>query len=262
MRLSSIHVYPVKGARGIAYDQADVLFGGLRHDRRFMIVKSDGSFLTQRSHPRLALVTTAIEGDALVLGAAGSSTRIPLAPDTHHEWRRHVHVWHDAVEAVEVHGDVAAMLSEHLGETCQLVFMPDDVIRPVDPRYANASDRVGFADGFPVLLAATASLAELNGRLEQPVPMDRFRPNLVVEGGAAWDEDRHEHAWVGDLPFRMPKRCSRCQVTTIDQATAEVTNEPLRTLARYRRVGNNVYFAQNLIPDREGVVRVGDDVRY
>ena len=260
MRLSSIHVYPVKGARGITHERADVLFGGLRHDRRFMVVNDDGKFITQREHPRLALVTTALDGEALVLGAAGSLVRIPLAPEGH--GRRHVRIWHDAVEAIEIHGDATGALSEHLGVKCQLVFMPADVVRPVDPRFANAGDRVGFADGFPILLAATSSLAELNGRLETPIPMDRFRPNLVVDGGDAFEEDRHDHVWVGNLPLRMPKRCSRCQVTTIDQETAQVTNEPLRTLARYRRVANNVYFAQNLIPDREGVVAVGDAVRY
>ena len=260
MKLSSIHVYPVKGARGIALDRADVLFGGLRHDRRFMVVTDDGMFITQREHPRLALVTTAIEGDALILGAAGSIVRLPVAPEG--RGRRHVHVWHDAVEAVEVHGDAAGALSEHLGVKCQLVFMPVDVIRPVDPRFSNAGDRVGFADGFPVLLAASASLDELNGRLEVPISMNRFRPNLVVGGGDAFEEDRHDEAWVGDLRFRMPKRCARCPVTTIDQLTAEVSREPLRTLSRYRRIANNVYFAQNLIPDREGAVTVGDAIRY
>jgi len=153
-------------------------------------------------------------------------------------------------------------VSSLLGWHCTLVFMPDSVVRPVDPQYASPEDRVGFADGFPVLLAARASLDDLNARLATPVPMDRFRPNLAVEGGAAFDEERHARAVVGELAFRMPKGCARCQVTTVDQATAQVGVEPLRTLARYRTVANKVYFAQNLIPDAEGSVAVGDDVRY
>lgn len=260
MHLAEIHVYPVKSARGIALERSDVLAGGLRHDRRFMFVDAHGKFITQREHPRLALVTTAIDGDALLLGAEASAVRVPLHPErgTH----RHVKVWHDAVDAIEVAAEASAMVSSFLGAHCTLVFMQDHVVRPVDPRYALASDRVGFADGFPVLLASRASLAELNGRLEQPVPMNRFRPNLVVEGGAAFDEDRHERAVVGALTFRMPKRCARCTITTVDQVTAEVGAEPLRTLARYRREGNNVYFAQNLVPDAEGLVAVGDVVSY
>jgi uncharacterized protein YcbX len=260
MQLAEIHLYPVKGARGIALPRADVLAGGLRHDRRFMLVDEDGTFLTQREHPRLALVTTAIASDSLVIGAGDASAVVPLAPADGAP--RRVRIWRDAVEAVEVEGDASALLSAFLGRRCALVFMPDQVVRPVDPRYASPGDRVGFADGYPVLLAARASLDELNGRLAAPVPMNRFRPNLVVAGGAAFDEDRHERAIVGELSFRMPKRCERCQVTTVDQATAEVGVEPLRTLAGYRKAANSVYFAQNLIPDGEGAVAVGDAVRY
>ncbi len=260
MRLTEIHVYPVKGARGIALTRSHVLVGGLRHDRRFMLVDEHGKFISQREHRRLALVTTAIDGDALVIGAGEDRARVPLGPEgTAH---RRVRIWHDAVDALEVAGEASALVSSFLGSRCALVFMPDQVVRPVDPRYALPQDRVGFADGFPVLLAAQASLDDLNAQLDTPVPMDRFRPNLVVAGGAAFDEDRHERVVVGGIAFRMPKRCERCVVTTVDQATAEVGVEPLRTLARYRRVGNSVYFAQNLVPDAEGEVAVGDAVAY
>jgi uncharacterized protein YcbX len=260
VRLASIHVYPLKGARGIALDRSEVLRGGLRHDRRFMLVGADGAMITQREHPRLALVTTAIEHGALVLGAPSSSTvtvpREPTGP------RRTARVWDDDVEAIVVEGLASELLATHLGIACSLVFMPPDGVRAVDPRYAAAGDRVGFADGFPVLLAASASLAELNARLQAPVPMDRFRPNLVVEGGEPFEEERHAHVRIGPLGFRMPKRCSRCSVTTVDQATAATGKEPLRTLATYRTVENKVYFAQNLIPDDEGVLELGDAVTY
>lgn len=260
MRLAEIHVYPVKGARGIALTRSDVLAGGLRYDRRFMLVDEHGKFLSQREHARLALVTTAIDGDALMIGANEDDARVPLRPEggTH----RRVRIWRDTVDALEVSGEASALVSSYLGACCALVFMPDHVVRAVDPRYALPHDRVGFADGFPVLLATQASLDDLNAQLETPVPMNRFRPNLVVEGGAAFDEDRHERAVVGELTFRMPKRCERCVVTTIDQATAAVGVEPLRTLSRYRRVGNHVYFAQNMVPDAGGVVALGDAVQY
>lgn len=260
MKLAELHVYPLKGARGISLERADVLLGGLRHDRRFLLLDAKGAFLTQRTHPTLALITTAIEDDALVLGAPRvGSVRLPLAP---HGPRRTVRVWDDDVEAVDVGGEAAELASSHLGERCTLVFMPDDVVRPVEAPYGAPGDRVGFADAYPVLLAARASLDDLNARLDVPVPMSRFRPNVVVLGGAAFEEDRHARVRIGPLTFRMPKRCARCQVTTVDQDTAAVGKEPLRTLAGYRTERNNVYFAQNSIPDTEGVLSLGDPVTY
>lgn len=260
MKLVELHVYPLKGARGIALPHADVLGGGLRHDRRFLLLDAKGMFLTQRSHPTLARVTTAIEGSTLVLGTpGGGSVRLPLAPEG---VRRTVRVWDDDVQAVDVGGEAAALVSSHLGEPCSLVFMPDDVVRPVEAPYGAPGDRVGFADAYPVLLAARASLADLNARLAQPVSMNRFRPNVVVEGGAAFEEERYGRVRIGALTFRMPKRCARCQVTTVDQETAAVGKEPLRTLATYRTENNKVLFAQNTIPDGEGTLTVGDAVTY
>lgn len=260
MKLVELHVYPLKGARGIALERADVRRGGLQHDRRFLLIDPEGAFVTQRGQPTLALVTTAIDGPTLTLGTPlGGSVSLPLGPDGP---RRMVRIWHDEVEAVEVGGAAAELVSEHLGLRCSLVYMPDDVVRPVESPYGAPGDRVGFADAYPVLLAARASLEDLNARLAAPIAMSRFRPNLVVDGGAPFDEERYERARVGSVTFRMPKRCSRCQVTTVDQDTAEVGKEPLRTLAQYRAVANNVYFAQNMIPDAEGSLAVGDDVAY
>jgi uncharacterized protein YcbX len=264
-RLSAIHVYPLKGARGISLARAEALTGGLRHDRRFLLLDAAGAFLTQRSHPSLALVTTAFaaDGSSLAIGTpSGESVTIPVSPETAGAPRRVVRVWDDDVEAVDVRGPVVELLSEHLGLRCTLAFMPDDVVRPVEAPYGESGDRVGFADAYPYLLATTASLAELNARLAEPVPMDRFRPNLVIEGGAPYDEERHGRVRIGALTFRMPKRCSRCQVTTVDQATAVVGKEPLRTLASYRSENNKVYFAQNLVPTDEGHLAVGDEVAY
>jgi uncharacterized protein YcbX len=269
MHLAELNVYPLKGARGIALDRAEVLRGGLRHDRRFMLLDAKGTFVTQRSHPTLALVVTELTDSELVLRTPkGDAARTPLRPDGE---RRAVRVWNDDVEAAVVLGPAAALLSEHLGETCSLVFMPDETVRPVEVPYGAPGDRVGFADAYPVLLATRASLAELNSRLSVAVPMNRFRPNFVLEGGDAWEEELHGSVRVGGLVFRMPKRCARCSVTVIDQATAQVGKEPLRTLASYRRENtlsgvtkrdNKVYFAQNLIPNAEGSVAVGDEAVY
>ena len=122
--------------------------------------------------------------------------------------------------------------------------------------------RCGFADAFPVLVASLASLDDLNSRLAAPVPMDRFRPNLVVDGDAPFEEERHPAVTIGAVRMTLPKRCDRCVVTTVNQATAEVGKEPLRTLASYRKDGNQVYFAMNAIPEREGTVAVNDRVEW
>lgn len=273
MRLAEIHVYPLKGARGVALERADVLPGGLRHDRRFMLLDAGGAFLTQRTHPTLALLATALDAAAgtLTLSTAAGSAVVPLAPDGP---RRKVRCWDDDVDAIEVVGDAAALVAQHLGEPCTLVFMPDDVVRPVEAPYGKPGDRVGFADAYPVLLAARASLDDLNARLAAPVAMSRFRPNLVVDGGAAFEEDRHARVGIGAATFRMPKRCSRCQVVLVDQLTGVVGKEPLRTLAAYRTEANSVYFAQNLIPDASAAtitsgasgalaeIAVGDPIAY
>ncbi|MCW5835625.1 MAG: MOSC domain-containing protein [Labilithrix sp.] len=267
VRIASLHVYPLKGARGIALERAEVLATGIRHDRRFMALDEDGAFVTQRAHPSMALVGVAIAGDRLSLSVGGASATVPLAPDGP---RRRVRVWDDEVEAIDVGGEGAELLSQHLGQRCSLVFMPLDVIRPVESPYGRAGDRVGFADAYPVLVAALASLADLNARLEArgeaPVPIDRFRANVVVDGGAPFEEETATSMRLGALSVRTPKRSSRCQVTTVDQVTAATSKEPLRTLARYRAEANKVYFAMNAIPDladdASARVEVGDLVTY
>jgi len=246
VRLASIHVYPVKGARGIALDASDVLRSGLRHDRRFMLVDADGKFMTQREHPRLALVDVALGADAISIGG---EIEVPLALSSSLA-RTKVTVWNDTVDAIAVPGNASTWFADRLGVACTLYWTPPDVDRP------------GFADAFPVLVASLASLADLNARLDTPVPMDRFRPNLVVEGGEAFEEERHPEVTIGAVRMTLPKRCDRCAVTTVNQATAEVGKEPLRTLASYRKDGNKVYFAMNAIPACEGRVAVNDAVSY
>lgn len=269
MRLAELYVYPVKGARGIALDRARVRADGLQHDRRFMLVDAAGCFLSQREHPSLAVIRTELREASLVIATpAGEAVEVPLAPAGP---RRLVHIWRNDVVAVEVEGPASALVSDHLGAACSLVFMPDDVVRPVNPAYALPGDRVSFADGYPVLLAASSSLDDLNARLAEAVPMNRFRPNLVVDGGVAFEEELHARVRVGGVTFRMPKRCDRCTVITVDQSTGAVGREPLRTLATYRSDANKVYFAQNLIPEASlgaggarvaGELALGDEVAY
>lgn len=238
-----------------------------------MLLDASGEFVTQRKHPRMALVTTAFaSADRLAIGTPGAGAfelaLVPAAASAgDRRPRRTVRIWDDDVDAVEVSGPVVEALSDHLGERCSLVYMPEGAVRPVEAPYGAPGDRVGFADAYPVLLATRASLADLNARLAEPVPMNRFRPNVVVEGGEPFAEEAHPRVRIGALTFRMPKRCSRCAVTVVDQETAAAGKEPLRTLASYRKVDNNVYFAQNLIPDdlagaRSVTLSLGDEVTY
>lgn len=268
--IQSLHVYPVKAARGIAYTEVDCLRQGLRNDRRFMVIDAKGKFVTQRSHARMALVETSIDGDRLHLSVEGRAIDVPLDPDTPTAKRRPLRVWDADTEGIDVPGEGSRFFSDYLGEPCTLVFMPLDAHRDVEEPYSQRGDRVGFADAYPVLIASLASLADLNERLvaagESPVPMDRFRANIVTEGGAAYAEDGATTATVAGLVLRTPKPCARCVVTTIDQRTGLGSKEPLRTLARYRTVGGKVMFAVNAIPDlldhEHLPLRVGDELTY
>ena len=260
--LSSIYVYPLKSAAGHAPEAAHVQRRGLAGDRRWMLVDGDGTFLSQRSHPRLALIEVESTPEGLRLSAPDRPPLDVPRPDASAA-RRTVTVWGDAVDAAVVADDAHAWCSAHLGVDVQLVYMPDASRRAVDAEYAvQDNDVVSFADGYPLLLTSAASLADLNDRLDAPRPMNRFRPNLVVERATAWAEDTWRRLRIGDVTFRAVKPCGRCSVTTVDQQTATRGKEPLKTLATFRRDPDTgkVYFGWNLIPETTGRVCVGDTV--
>jgi uncharacterized protein YcbX len=173
-----------------------------------------------------------------------------------------VSVWRSTLQASNAGGMAGAWLSNALDTPCRLGFLADPGARPVDPAYGTSVDRVSFADGFPVLLAAQGSLDDLNTRLERPIAMRRFRPNLVIDGPEPWAEDHWRRIRIGGVVFRLPKPCSRCTVTTVDQESGERPDprEPLRTLALFRRTRDGVMFGQNMIPETFGRVAVGDAV--
>jgi len=259
LRLASLHVYPIKSCGGLSPADWDVDDFGLRHDRRWMIVTPDGEFLTQREQPRLALVRPELRNGSLVLRAPGMpELALPLVPPARQ--RKKVHVWNDITEGVPVGPEAAQWLSRFLGELVQLVWMPNDVIRPTDPEYA-LGHRVSFADGFGFLLIGSASLAELNRRLEKPLPMNRFRPNLVVSGAEPFAEDDWRELRLAGLELTIVKPCARCVTTTTDQETAERGVEPLKTLATFRKRNGKVMFGQNLVHRGTGRLAVGAPVQ-
>ncbi|HEX2854694.1 MAG TPA: MOSC N-terminal beta barrel domain-containing protein [Opitutaceae bacterium] len=270
MQLTGIFVYPVKSLGGFGVTTRAVDSLGLADDRRFMVVDADGRAVTQRNVPRMALVSTEINSTTLELSAPGAGSievsRSSVSPSA---TARRVSVWRsEGLVADDCGDEPASWLGNFLQVSCRLVQIGRQFDRPVlDPR-ALPTDRVSFADAHPFLVISEASLADLNARLvnqdKAALPMNRFRPNLVVSGCAAFAEDGWTRFKIGELIFRSAGPCSRCVITTTDQATAEVGKEPLRTLATYRRDAaepTNVNFGMNLIHEtKSGTLRVGDNV--
>lgn len=258
MHLSAMNVYPVKSCGGIAVREWEVDAFGLRYDRRWMVATPDGRFLSQRECPALALVRPEIAPPHLRL-TAPEMPELVLALNPMGGRPVLVTVWSDRVMAVAPDHKADDWISRVVGEECFLAYFPDDVIRPVDRSWAPDGGRTGFADGFPFLLIGDASLADLNGRLEIPLPMNRFRPNLVVSGGVAFAEDGWRHITIGGIPMQVVKPCARCVTTTVNQATGRrAGDEPLRTLATFRRVDGKVMFGQNVVHYGTGTLRLGD----
>ena len=259
--VAGLWAYPVKGLRGIPLDTVLVEPWGFENDRRWMVVDEAGRALTQRECPRLAtLAATPVTGGLAL--SADASPGLHLTDDGSRP-RTTVQVWGDEVPAADCGDEAARWLRERLSLPCRLAHMDQARARPVDHRYGRPGDCVSFADGYPVQLTSDTSLAALNGRLQHRVGMERFRPNLVVSGAAAWAEDGWRDVRVGPVVFRAVKRCSRCIVVTVDQRSGERPDrtEPLRTLGMMRRDDQGrITFGQNLIPDTTGVIRIGDPV--
>jgi len=222
-----------------------------------MIVDEHGRFVTQREHSLLALVRPSLLPHGLRLEMAGRSTLTVRAGQA----RRRVQVWRSELEAVDAGNEAADWLSGVLDRSVRLVSMASDVRRPIDAPHEEESTSVAFADGFPLLVTHQASLRELNARLESPVTMDRFRANIVIAGGSAWEEDSWTGLRIGSAELKLPKPCERCKVITVDQSTGVASKEPLKTLSTYRCVtGAGVIFGQNGIHSGPATIEVGDAV--
>jgi len=255
--LATLTYYPIKACRGFEVDSSKVERMGLEHDRRMMVTTPNGSFLTQRDYPKLALVTPSISGEELTLSTPGMES---LTIDIRKSGpTRAVDIWRSkGVQAVDQGEAPAKWFSDWLGTSVRLVHIAEGYIRKVNENYAiNADDHTGFADGYPILLASEASLADLNARMETPVPMNRFRPNLVVKDCEPFAEDTWNCIRIGEVEMAIVKPCARCLVTTIDKDTLEKSKEPLKTLASYRKQKGGVMFGQNVIPRNEGRLRLG-----
>lgn len=262
--VASLIYYPIKSCRGIEVQAANVERMGLQGDRRMMVVTPQGGFLTQRDYPRLALVSPYLTGERLILSAPGmQDLTIPIAKSGE---TTPVDIWRSkGVQAID-QGELAARwFSNWLETEVRLVHFAEGTLRRINEKFAvNPDDHTGFADAYPILLASDESLEDLNARLPWPLPMNRFRPNLVVRGCEPFAEDAWSRIRIGGpgpgVEMAVVKPCARCLVTTIDQETLEKSKEPLKTLATFRRQEGGVMFGQNVIPLNEGRLEAGMNV--
>lgn len=257
--VSQLNVFPVKGLKGIALESSAATGRGLAHDRRFVVVDGGGRFLSQRELPLMATVWTDIAGGELRLAAPDhDEVAVPLEPAGGEPLV--ATVWDSECGAIAPSPEADRWLSGVLGRPCRLAYMPESTRRLSNPRHAGPDRLVGFADGYAFLVVSEASLAQLNARLGRPVPMDRFRANIVVSGCESFAEDGWGEFAVGSATLRMAKPCGRCQVTTTDQSTGEVTGpEPLATLSAWRMSADyGARFGMNAVTIHPGAIRVGD----
>jgi uncharacterized protein YcbX len=258
LTLSEINIYPVKSLAGIALESVQLDRFGPRGDRRWALVDDKGVAITQRDDAQLALIKTQLLCDALILRLGGDCIEIPIPGKDAQKCQ--LRVWADEVSAVDAGQEAAAWLSKNLGRKCRLAYIPDDSIRLVDDNYASAGETVGFADAFPILLISQASLDDLNSRLETAVPMNRFRPNLVVSGCEPFAEDSWSRIRVGEVEFDLVKPCDRCVMPSIDQNTAQRDTNINRVLASYRRRDGKIYFGQNLLYHKMGKLQLSSPI--
>lgn len=276
MKLSEINIYPIKSLKGITLTEAKVEKRGLKYDRRWMLIDDKDVFFTQREFPKMATIAIELTENGLQISADGfENLFIPYQPTTNE--KRKVRVWQSICDALVAENEINQWFSDVLRTNCQLVYMPDESKREINPLFNQNNDIVSFADGYPFLIIGENSLVDLNSRLENEIPMNRFRPNFVVQGSAAFAEDNWKKIHIGNTIFRTTKPCERCVITTVDQYRGFFTGkEPLKTLANYRLsqdvfpsnfesfglTKNAVLFGQNLIAENFGeTIKVGDEIK-
>ncbi|HWZ14263.1 MAG TPA: MOSC N-terminal beta barrel domain-containing protein [Mucilaginibacter sp.] len=260
LQISGLYIYPIKSLAGIAVKEAEVTATGFKHDRRWMLVDVNNRFISQREVPQLALLQVAIEQGALRVTdkVKGDSIAIPFKSSG---VETTVTIWDDNCTGEYVSKEIDEWFTAMLSLNCRLVYMPDTSKRLVDQRYAPGNAITSFSDAYPFLIIGQASLNDLNSRLGEALPINRFRPNMVFTGGEPYEEDLFAHFKIGDINFYGVKLCDRCVMTTIDQNSLAKAKEPLKTLAEYRKKNNKILFGQNLVHDGDGVVAIGDHLQ-
>lgn len=259
--LTEIWIYPVKALGGIRLNSSQVFEKGLCHDRRWMLVDENHVFMTQRDFPQLSLFKLSMQENSFRIVHEENSIALPFNSEGIHECVETV-VWDDPVSTLEVSKGHSEWFSREMGTTCKLVSFPEENPRPVPDAYQIKHEQVSLADGYPLLIIGQSSLDDLNARLEHPVPMNRFRPNLVFAGGVAFEEDYWRNFSIGANRFSGVKPCARCTVPTVNQDTGAKGKEPLATLSRYRARAGKVFFGQNVLAIDHNEIREGDEISF
>jgi len=261
LQISGLYIYPIKSFPGISLPQAKVTERGLAHDRRWMLVDENNLFISQREAPQMTQLPLSLKKDGLKVTnkITGDSIIIPYEPPAGGR-QADVVIWDDTCVAEYVGDSFDQWFSKNLGVKCRLVFMPGYSRRIVDQRYAPGDSITSFSDAYPFLIIGQSSLDELNSRLLEPLPMNRFRPNIVFTGGLPFEEDLMKDFTIAGIKFSGVKLCARCVMTTINQDSAARGKEPLKTLAKYRQKDNKILFGQNLVHQGDGVISIGDTI--
>jgi hypothetical protein len=258
LTLTEIWIYPIKSFGGIRIRKSQVMPKGLKFDRRWMLIDEQNRFMTQREIHKMALFQQSLVEGAIQVTFEGQSIQINenlITPESIQSV-----VWDDGVEVNEVSKFHSEWFSEMMKMKCRLVYFPEKNARPVDPDYSIHHEHVSLADAFPYLIIGESSLDDLNSKLQEPVPMNRFRPNFVFSGGLPYEEENWKNFSIGMNRFAGVKPCARCVMTTVDQATGEKGIEPLATLSKYRRNGNKVLFGQNVLAIDHYEIHEGDEI--
>jgi uncharacterized protein YcbX len=263
--LSEIWIYPIKSLGGIQLSKSRVYEKGLQYDRRWMLADENGTFMTQRINPLMALFKLTIDGNKLTITFrkpdAGVHPSITFnTTDAPAGECVHATIWDDRVEAIETDKQISAWFSKNLGMSCKLLSFPEQNPRPVDAAYQVNKEHVSLADAYPFMIIGQSTLDDLNSRMERKLPMNRFRPNFVFTGGEPYEEDQWRNFTIGKNRFVGVKPCARCVLTTVDQETAEKGAEPLVTLSTYRKNGNKILFGQNVVAIDHLEVQMGDQI--
>lgn len=260
--LSDIYIYPIKSLGGIRLEKSLIEEKGLQYDRRWMLVDHRGTFITQRKYAGLSMLQVGIENKELfVQHKANNELRISFPIEQNTNEKIAVSIWDNSAHGVEVSKAVSQWFSDYLQFEVKLVKLPEEERIPVDPRYATKGEIVSFSDGYPCLIIGQSSMDFLNEKLDQPVKMNRFRPNFVFAGGTPHFEDQIKTFSLGEIMFSAVKPCARCVLITVDQESGIKSQEPLKTLATYRTLNNKIMFGQNLVHQGTGYIRVGDELK-
>jgi uncharacterized protein YcbX len=259
LKISELYIYPIKSLGGISLQQAEVTDRGFKHDRRWMLINDNNRFLSQREVATMALLKVGLNDYGLEVTDTvnGNTLYIPFA-QLKNEFID-VTIWDDTCKGQLVNEEADQWFTRALGLNCRLIYMPDDSHRPTDPHYAE-NNITSLSDGYPFMMIGQASLDELNSHLDEALPMNRFRPNIVFTAGAPYQEDTINDFTINNIRFNGVKLCARCNIITINQEDASKGKEPLKTLAGYRSKNNKIYFGQNVVHKGLGTIAVGDEL--